>query len=124
MPRTGHAIMIHWLRDVATAHGDFHYAKPVLHRISAYSIGRLGTATRCYDAAMLHSHSLLGRSGRACPTRVGYILDTPDGHFAELAVISELLHAAARRQPDTGTAPSPTRRPPLGRRLPTFTKIR
>jgi hypothetical protein len=104
----------------ATAHGDFHYANLCAPDLCLFDWEGWGTAPRGYDAAMLHSHSLLvPYAAERVRRELGYILDTPDGHFAELTVISELLHAAAR-----GVSPLPVQ--PLrqraahllGRRLP------
>jgi len=110
----------------ATAHGDFHYANLCGPDLCLLDWEGWGTAPRAYDAAMLHSYSLLVPDAAERVRReLGCILDTPDGHFAELAVISELLHAAAR-----GVSPGlvqPLRQRAarlLGRTLPTFTEIR
>jgi len=81
----------------ATAHGDFHYANLCGPDLCLLDWEGWGTAPRGYDVAMLHSYSLLVPDAAERVRReLGYILDTPDGHFAELAVISELLYAAAR----------------------------
>jgi hypothetical protein len=127
MPRTlGAPIDTSAPASWTTAHGDFHYANLCGPDLCLLDWEGWGTAPRGYDAAMLHSYSLLVP---AAATRVrcelGHILDTPDGHFAELAVISELLYAAAR-----GVSPElvqPLRQRAghlLGRRLPTFTEMR
>ncbi|WP_223864465.1 hypothetical protein [Streptomyces sp. 5-10] len=47
-----------------------------------------------YDAAVLHSHSLLTPSVAACVRReLEDVLNTPEGRYAELAVITQLLHS-------------------------------
>ncbi|WP_371780176.1 hypothetical protein [Streptosporangium subroseum] len=81
----------------STAHGDCHYANvcaPTLHVLDWEGWGLAPTG---YDAAMLHSYSLLVPSAA---TRVhsefAYVLDTPAGRFAELAVITELLQSITR----------------------------
>ena len=110
----------------ATAHGDLQYTNLCAPDLSLLDWEGWGTAPLGYDAAMLHSYSLLVPDAAERVRReLGHILDAPDGRFAELAVISELLYAAAR-----GINPSlvrPLRRRAarlLGRRLPTFTKMR
>jgi hypothetical protein len=81
----------------ATAHGDFHYANLCAPRLYVLDWEGWGTAPRGYDAAMLHSYSLLvPRAAQRVGCELGHILDTPDGNFAELVAISELLYAADR----------------------------
>lgn len=81
----------------ATAHGDFRYANLCAPDLALLDWEGWGTAPRGYDAAMLHSYSLLvPEAAERVRCELGYILDTPDGRFAELVVISELLYAAAR----------------------------
>jgi hypothetical protein len=108
----------------ATAHGDFHYANLCGPDLRLLDWEGWGTAPRGYDAAMLHSHSLLApEAAERVRRELGYILDTPDGHFAELAVISELLHAAAKGVSAVQVQPLRRRAARLlGRRLPTCTE--
>ena len=50
-----------------------------------------------YDAAMLHSYSLLVPDTAAQIRReLAHLLDGDTGRFAELVVIAELLHGVAR----------------------------
>ncbi|WP_326596567.1 hypothetical protein [Streptomyces sp. NBC_01803] len=81
----------------STAHGDLHYANlcaPALHLLDWEGWGRAPTG---YDAAMLHSYSLLVPPLAARVRReAAHILDTPAGRFAELAVIAELLDTTAQ----------------------------
>lgn len=80
-----------------TAHGDFHFANICVPTLSVLDFEGWGLAPPGYDAATLHSYSLLVPPVAARVRReLAYILDTPGGRFAELAVITELLHAAAR----------------------------
>lgn len=76
-----------------TAHGDFHYANlcgPDLHILDWEG---WGIAPAGYDAAMLHSYSLLVPEA-AARIRDEFTdhLHTVAGRIAELAVITELLH--------------------------------
>lgn len=81
----------------STAHGDFHYANlcaPTLHVLDWEGWGLAPTG---YDAATLHSHSLLVPAlATRIRTELASVLDTPAGRFAELVVITELLHSTAR----------------------------
>jgi Phosphotransferase enzyme family len=76
-----------------TAHGDFHYANICGPDLRILDWEGWGTAPAGYDAAMLHSYSLLVPAAAArVHDELAYLLDTRAGRFAELAVISELLH--------------------------------
>jgi hypothetical protein len=80
-----------------TAHGDFHYANLCAPTLSILDWEGWGTAPAGYDAAMLHSYSLLvPAAATRVRTELAHILDTDTGRIAELAVITELLYAAAR----------------------------
>lgn len=76
-----------------TAHGDFHYAnlcRPDLHILDWEG---WGTAPVGYDAATLHSYSLLVPTVAArVRAELAHLLNTDTGRIAELAVITELLH--------------------------------
>jgi hypothetical protein len=104
----------------ATAHGDFHYANLCGPDLCLLDWEGWGTAPRGYDAAMLHSYSLLvPDAAERIRYELGHILDTPDGHFAELAVISELLYSTARGVNTALAHPLRQRATSLlGRRLP------
>jgi hypothetical protein len=81
----------------ATAHGDFHFANICAPALRVLDFEGWGLAPVGYDAATLHSYSLLVPPVAArIRSELAQILSTPDGRFAELAVITELLHAAAR----------------------------
>lgn len=78
----------------STAHGDLHWANisaPVLHILDWEG---WGLAPDGYDAAVLHSYSLLvpGLAARI-RSELTYLLDTPAGRYAELVVITQLLHS-------------------------------
>ncbi|MGH3911944.1 MAG: hypothetical protein ACRDTC_00830 [Pseudonocardiaceae bacterium] len=81
----------------STAHGDFHFANlcaPTLHILDWEG---WGLAPSGYDAAVLHSHSLLlPRLAARVRTEFALLLDTPTGRFAELVAITELLHSTTR----------------------------
>jgi hypothetical protein len=80
-----------------TAHGDFHFANltsPTLHVLDWEGWGLAPTG---YDAAMLHTHSLLAPAvASRIRSELTHVLDTPAGRFAELVVITELLHSTTR----------------------------
>ena len=79
-----------------TAHGDLHYANLCAPQLHMLDWEGWGLAPAGYDAAMLHSRSLLApaAAGRV-HAEFGDLLNTAHGRFAELAVITELLDAAA-----------------------------
>ncbi|MBA9003061.1 hypothetical protein [Thermomonospora cellulosilytica] len=80
-----------------TAHGDFHFANICAPTLHVFDFEGWGLAPAGYDAAMLHSYSLLVPStADRIRSELAHILDTPSGRFAELAVITELLHATTR----------------------------
>jgi len=80
-----------------TAHGDFHFANICAPALRVLDFEGWGLAPAGYDAATLHSYSLLVPPVAARIRReLACILDTPAGRFAELVVITELLHGAAR----------------------------
>jgi hypothetical protein len=78
----------------STAHGDFHFANlcaPILHVLDWEGWGLAPTG---YDAAVLHNYSLLVPSvATRIRSELAHILGTPAGRFAELAVITQLLHS-------------------------------
>lgn len=77
----------------ATAHGDFHYANLCGPDLYILDWEGWGTAPEGYDAAMLHSYSLLVPAVAArIREELADLLDTCIGRFAELAIITELLH--------------------------------
>lgn len=79
------------------AHGDFHFANLCAPTLRVLDFEGWGLAPAGYDAATLHSYSLLVPAIAARVRReLAHILNTPGGRFAELAVITELLHTAAR----------------------------
>ncbi|WP_344957740.1 phosphotransferase [Actinomadura miaoliensis] len=84
-------------RPWTTAHGDFHFANLCAPTLHVFDFEGWGLAPAGYDAAMLHSYSLLVPSAAArIRSELAHILDTPSGRYAELTVITELLHATTR----------------------------
>jgi hypothetical protein len=75
-----------------TAHGDLHWANLCAPQLTVLDWEGWGLAPTGYDAAMLHTYSLLvpGTAARV-RTELADVLATPAGRFAELAVIAELL---------------------------------
>jgi hypothetical protein len=108
----------------AIAHGDLHYANMCAPQLCLFDWEGWGLAPRGYDAAMLHSYSLLvPEAAERVRHELGYILETPDGHFAELVVICELLHAADGGRTRALVQPLRQRAASLlGRSLPIFTE--
>ena len=83
----------------STAHGDLHFANLGAPALIFFDWEGWGLAPTGYDAAMLHSYSLLVPSVAArIRTELVHILDTPTGRFAELVTITELLHISARSE--------------------------
>lgn len=80
-----------------TAHGDFHFANLCTPRLHILDWEGWGTAPPGYDAASLHSFSLLVPDTAAqVRHELAHLLDTPAGRYAELVVITDLLHAATQ----------------------------
>jgi hypothetical protein len=81
----------------STAHGDFHYANLCAPTLCVLDWEGWGLAPPGYDAATLHSHSLLVPAVAArVHAELAHVLDTPAGRFAELVVITELLDSTTR----------------------------
>lgn len=81
----------------STAHGDLHWANLTSPDLMILDWEGWGAAPAGYDAALLHSYSLLVPETAADVRRhLGHVLDTPTGQFAELAVITELLQTTTR----------------------------
>lgn len=80
-----------------TSHGDLHWANLCAPTLIILDWEGWGLAPAGYDAAILHTYSLLVPD-TAAQVRSAFadILDGPHGRFAELAAIAELLHAASR----------------------------
>ncbi|WP_211351865.1 phosphotransferase [Haloactinospora alba] len=82
----------------ATAHGDLHWANLCAPQLYLFDWEGWGLAPTGYDAAMLHSYSLLLPSLAArIRHELAHLLNTSTGRFAELVTITELLHAAPHR---------------------------
>lgn len=103
-----------------TAHGDFHFANLCAPTLRLLDFEGWGQAPAGYDAATLHSYSLLVPAIAVRVRReLAHILNTPGGRFAELAVITELLHTAARGENAPITEPLRRRASALlGRSIP------
>ncbi|QFX83156.1 phosphotransferase [Streptomyces sp. SYP-A7193] len=84
-------------RAWSTAHGDLHWANLTGPELGILDWEGWGTAPAGYDAALLHAYSI-GRPKAAERVRqeLSPVLDSEDGRFAELAVITELLQSAER----------------------------
>ncbi|MFF3855739.1 phosphotransferase [Micromonospora sp. NPDC002575] len=79
----------------APAHGDFHFANLCAPALRILDWEGWGLAPAGYDAAMLHSYSLLTPDvANRVQHELAHLLATPAGRYAELTVIAELLDAA------------------------------
>ncbi|MFE5580034.1 hypothetical protein [Kitasatospora sp. NPDC056531] len=80
-----------------TAHGDLHWANLTGPALTVLDWEGWGAAPAGYDAALLYSYSLLvPETAAQVRSRLGHVLDTPTGRFAELVVITELLQTITR----------------------------
>ncbi|MFD0528875.1 hypothetical protein ACFQ1I_20975 [Kitasatospora arboriphila] len=80
-----------------TAHGDLHWANLTSPKPTLLDWEGWGRAPASYDAALLHSYSLLiPETAAQVRCHLGHILSTPTGRFAELVVITELLQTTTR----------------------------
>ncbi|MCM2393896.1 hypothetical protein [Streptomyces albipurpureus] len=94
------------VRSWRTAHGDLHWANLCAPSLQIVDWEGWGLAPAGYDAAMLHTCSLLVPStAERIRSEFGRLLDTPAGRFAELVTITELLHHVARGDHLPLTAP-------------------
>lgn len=85
------------VRAWTTAHGDLHWANLSAPHLHIFDWEGWGLAPTGYDAAMLHTHSLLvPDTTMRVRTELLHALDTQTGRFAELVTITELLHSTAR----------------------------
>jgi hypothetical protein len=81
----------------STAHGDLHFANLCAPTFTMLDWEGWGLAPAGYDAAMLHTYSLLvPDTAHQVYTAFADILDTPTGRFAQQAVVCELLHSTTR----------------------------
>ncbi|WP_042424545.1 hypothetical protein [Streptacidiphilus anmyonensis] len=81
----------------AAAHGDLHWANLTAPGLHILDWEGWGMAPAGYDAAMLHTYSLLVPDVAAdVRHHLSDQLDTPSGRFAELAVITQLLQTNRR----------------------------
>jgi hypothetical protein len=81
----------------STSHGDLNWANLCAPTLMILDWEGWGLAPEGYDAATLHTYSLLVPEV-AAQIRVTFehALNGPNGRFAELAAIAELLHAVSR----------------------------
>ncbi len=81
----------------STAHGDLHFANLCAPAFTMLDWEGWGQAPTGYDAATLHTYSLLvPDTAHQVHTAFADILDTPTGLFAQQAVVCELLHSTTR----------------------------
>jgi hypothetical protein len=80
-----------------TAHGDLHWANLCAPQLQILDWEGWGLAPAGYDAATLHSYSLLMPViAERIRAELAEVLGTPGGRFAELVTITEILHSTAR----------------------------
>lgn len=83
-------------RSWVTAHGDLHWANLYAPGLQIIDWEGWGLAPAGYDAATLHTYSLLVPAAAArVRAELADPLYTPQGRFAELVAITELLHSVA-----------------------------
>ncbi|MFF1274659.1 phosphotransferase [Streptomyces marokkonensis] len=81
----------------STAHGDLHWANLVGLEFGILDWEGWGTAPAGYDAALLYAYSLgVPETAERLRYELCAILDSEEGRFAELVVITELLQSAER----------------------------
>ncbi|MGV9942781.1 phosphotransferase [Streptomyces sp. NPDC003401] len=81
----------------STAHGDLHWANLTGPELGILDWEGWGTAPAGYDAALLYAYSLgMPETAERVRQELSTILDSEDGRFAELVVITELLQSAER----------------------------
>ncbi|BAJ31003.1 MULTISPECIES: hypothetical protein [Kitasatospora] len=81
----------------STAHGDLHWANLTAPSLALLDWEGWGVAPVGFDAAMLHTYSLLVPEVAAqVRHHLSRVLDTPAGRFSELAVITMLLQTVQR----------------------------
>jgi hypothetical protein len=79
----------------STAHGDLHFANLCAPTLRILDWEGWGLAPTGYDAAVLHTHSVLIPPVAARVRReFAHLLATPAGRHAELVVITQLLHTS------------------------------
>ncbi|MET7810306.1 phosphotransferase [Streptomyces sp. NPDC005395] len=84
-------------RTWSTAHGDLHWANLTGPELGVLDWEGWGTAPTGYDVALLHAYSLgMPETAERVRQEFSTVLDSEDGRFAELVVISELLQTAER----------------------------
>ncbi|WUH92261.1 hypothetical protein OG900_20535 [Streptomyces sp. NBC_00433] len=80
----------------STAHGDLHFANLCAPTLRILDWEGWGLAPTGYDAAVLHTHSLLVPPVTArIRHEFAHLLATSAGRHAELVVITQLLHTSA-----------------------------
>jgi hypothetical protein len=81
----------------STAHGDLHWANLTRPTLTILDWEGWGAAPAGFDAAMLHTYSLLVPDVSArVRQHLAHVLNTPPGRFAELVVITQLLQTNSR----------------------------
>ena len=81
----------------ATAHGDCHWANLTQDGPILLDWEGFGQAPAGYDVALLAAHTMLvPTTEQRVRTEFEDILDTPEGRFAELTVLAELLQTVTR----------------------------
>jgi len=79
------------------AHGDLHWANLAGPRFAVLDLEDWGLAPAGYDAAVLHTYSLLLPDvAERVRTELAALLDTPEGRAAELVVLTEILQTISR----------------------------
>lgn len=89
-----------------TAHGDFHLANLCAPKLSILDWEGWGLAPPGYDAATLHAHSLrVPETAQHVRRELGHLFSSEAGQYAELAVLTELLHTSTEGSTSEITSP-------------------
>ncbi len=81
----------------AASHGDLHWANLTVHGPTVLDWETWGMAPAGYDAAQLAAFTVFAPETQArLRSELTSFLDTPEGRFAELVVLAELLHMTTR----------------------------
>ncbi|MEU5222147.1 phosphotransferase [Streptomyces toyocaensis] len=84
-------------RAWSTAHGDLHWANLTGPELGILDWEGWGIAPAGYDAALLHAYSIgVPETAERVRQELSILLDSEDGRFAELVVITELLQSVER----------------------------
>jgi hypothetical protein len=80
-----------------TAHGDCHWSNLTLDGPIMLDWEGWGRAPACYDAALLATYTIPApQTAKRLREELSSLLETPEGRFAELVVLAELIQTTTR----------------------------